>query len=73
MDKWLNQFLEATNEFMVKKPGILPMVGLLFIVLNLVLQIFPGPGRWLTDSNLFLHIGLLISLIGLLLVSAYRH
>jgi hypothetical protein len=45
------------------------LIGLGLIILNLILQIMPGPGGgWIVDSNLFLHLGLVVSLIGLLLV-----
>jgi hypothetical protein len=39
---------------------------LVFIILNLILQVFPG--NWFIDRNILLHLGLIISLIGLLLV-----
>ena len=73
MDKMLNDFMERMNDFMEKRPGVLPLVAVLLIVLNLLLQIFPGPGSWLADSNLFLHLGLILGIIGLLLISVYRH
>lgn len=72
MDDKINDFLEWINDFMAEKPGILPMVGVVFIVVNMILQWVPGRGVWLVDSNVFLHIGLLLSIIGLLLVNVYR-
>ena len=65
----MNKFLDGLNEFLAKRLGLLPLIGLAFIILNWVLQIVPGPGSgWIVDSNLFLHLGLVVSLIGLLLV-----
>lgn len=73
MDKRINELIERINEFLVRKPGVLPLVGIGLIVLNFLLQLFPGPEAWIVRSNLFLHAGLVVSLVGLLLVNVYRH
>ncbi len=65
----MNQFLDWLGDFLEKRRGLLPLIGLGLIVFNLVLQLAPGPGSgWLVDGNIFLHFGLIISIIGLLLV-----
>lgn len=67
----MNNLVERLNDFFAERPGLLPMVGVALVILNLVLQIFPGPGSgWFVDSNLLLHIGVIMSIIGLLLVRA---
>lgn len=73
MDDWMNEQVERINAFLAGKPGVLPLVGLGLIVLNFFLQLFPGPEVWIVRSNLFLHLGLIVSIIGLLLVNVYRH
>lgn len=62
----MNEFLDKVSDFLSKYPGLLPLVGLGLIILNLVLQLFPG--SWFVDRHILLHIGLIISLIGLLLI-----
>ena len=63
------QFLDWLGDFLEKRRGLLPLIGLGLIILNLILQIVPGPGGgWIVDSNLLLHLGLVVSLIGILLV-----
>mgnify|MGYP001094529785 CR=1 FL=1 len=62
----MNDFLDKVSDFLSKNPGLLPLVGLGFIVLNLILQFFPG--SWFVDRHILLHLGLIISLIGLLLI-----
>lgn len=62
----MNDFLDKMSDFLSKYPGFLPLLGLALIVINLVLQIFPG--NWFVDRNILLHIGLIVSLIGLLLI-----
>jgi len=73
MDDRINDLVERINGFLVRKPGVLPLIGVGLIVVNFVLQLFPGPEAWIVRSNLFLHVGLIASLIGLLLVNVYRH
>ncbi len=65
----MNKFLDDLNDFLANRLGLIPLVGLAFIILNWILQVVPGPGSgWIVDSNLFLHLGLLVSLIGILLI-----
>ncbi len=67
----MNDLVEKLNDFFATRPGLLPMLGVALVVLNLLLQIFPGPGSgWLVDSNLFLHIGVILSVVGILLIRA---
>ncbi|MCP4425586.1 MAG: hypothetical protein GY803_13915 [Chloroflexi bacterium] len=67
----MNEFLDWLGEFISERRGLLPLVGLGLIIINLILQIVPGPGSgWFVDSNLLLHIGLITSLIGILLIRA---
>lgn len=73
MDDRINDFIERLNDFMVARPGVLPLLGLLLIVFNLLLQFYPGPESWIAASNLFLHLGLILSVIGLLLVNVFRN
>ena len=73
MNQRINALTEWLNRFLEKRPGFLPLLGVLLIAVNLVLQFVPGPGTWIADTNLFLHVGLLVSIIGILLISVYRH
>lgn len=67
----VNEFLDKMGDFFGERPGLLPLVGVGLIALNLLLQIFPGPGSgWLVDSNVFLHIGLIAGFVGFLLIRA---
>ncbi len=67
----MNDLVERLNDFFAERPGLLPVIGVVLVVLNLLLQFFPGPGSgWFVDSNILLHIGVIISIIGLLLIRA---
>lgn len=73
MDERINYIIEAVNDFMVERPGITPLLGVLLIIINFLLQIYPGPDTWIAGSNFFLHLGLILSVVGLLLINVYRH
>jgi hypothetical protein len=54
---------------MAERPGFLPILAIGFILINFLLRIVPGSG-WIVESNLFLHFGLVIGIIGLLIIRA---
>lgn len=62
----MNDLLDRVGHFLGEKPGMLPLIGVGLIVLNFILQLFPT--NWVADVDLFLHIGLIISLVGILLI-----
>jgi len=70
MDKFVNNLLDKSSDFLARRPGFLPLLAVVLIVLNLLLQIFPGPDYWLVSSHFFLHIGAVVGLIGILLIRA---
>jgi hypothetical protein len=68
MSLWLNKMLDRVSEYLASRKGLLPIIGILFVVANFVFQFFPV--GWLKDWNLFLHLGLIIAIIGLMLAWA---
>lgn len=71
MDDFLNNLLDKASHFFNRKPGLLPLLAILLIVLNFVVHIvvgLMGVQIWLASSNLLLHIGLVMGLIGMLLI-----
>ncbi len=68
----MNELIEKLNTFLSARPGLIPLTGVIFIILNLLLQFYPGPGvTWFVDSNILLHIGIITSIIGLLVIRAW--
>ena len=61
-----NQLLDHLSDFFAHRKGLLPIVGLIFVVINLILQLIPGV-EWLASSNIFLHFGIILAIIGILL------
>ncbi len=69
MLNWFSKFLDRLSEYLAHRKGLLPLIGLLFILLNLILQFLLPPG-WVRDSHLFLHIGVILAIFGLMLAWA---
>ncbi len=65
----LNRFLDTLSNFLAARKGLLPIIGLVLVVVNFILQFFPQAG-WVVGSNLFLHIGVIVALLGVLLAWA---
>ena len=66
MKKQFGEFLDNVSHFFAYRKGLLPMIGLVLVFINLVLQFFPGLG-WVTSSNLFLHLGIILAVFGFML------
>ncbi len=65
----MSRMFDRLSEFLAHRKGLLPLVGLLLIIINLLLQFILPPG-WLVSSNLFLHLGLIIAILGLMIAWA---
>jgi hypothetical protein len=68
LDK-VNQYLDAASDFLAYRKGLLPLIGILFVILNGILQFIPAAG-WLAQSDLLLHIGIILAIIGFMIAWA---
>ncbi len=64
-----SNLLDGMSEFLAARKGLLPFLGIALIVVNGVLQFIPAAAR-LAGTNLLLHIGLVLALIGIMLAWA---
>jgi hypothetical protein len=65
----LSKLIDRASDFFAHRKGLLPLIGILFILANLVLVVL-FPLSWLATTNLLLHIGLIVALFGLMLAWA---
>ncbi|GAB1470207.1 hypothetical protein MASR2M66_10840 [Chloroflexota bacterium] len=65
----ISKLLDFLSNYLAHRKGLLPTLGLILLVVNLVLQ-FILPGSFLATTNLFLHIGLFTAILGLMLAWA---
>jgi uncharacterized ion transporter superfamily protein YfcC len=60
--------LTKASAFLARYKGLPTMVAILLVVLNFGMH-FLNWG-WISDSNLFLHLGIIVGFLGLLLAKA---
>ena len=65
----MSKLFDLLSEYLARRKGLLPLIGIILIFLNLILQ-FLLPPSWLTSSNLLLHFGIIIAIFGLMLAWA---
>jgi hypothetical protein len=58
--------LDRLSDFIARRKGLLPILGLLLIFGNLMIQ-FILPGSLLATSNLLMHVGVSVAIFGLML------
>ena len=66
MSNLLSKLLDWASEYFAHRKGLLPLIGLGFIILNLLMQ-FILPGSFIVTANLFLHVGLIVAIFGMML------
>ncbi|NCP85857.1 MAG: hypothetical protein CO094_03690 [Anaerolineae bacterium CG_4_9_14_3_um_filter_57_17] len=67
MTQWISKLLDSASEFFAHRKGLLPLAGLALIVVNLILASLLPADNYLVRANLFLHLGLLLAIFGLML------
>jgi hypothetical protein len=65
----MSKFFDWLSEFLARRKGLLPLIGMGLVLLNFILQFILPPG-WFTASNLLLHLGIIIAIFGLMLAWA---
>jgi len=66
----ISKFLDWLSNSLAHRKGLLPLIGILLVILNFIVQFFFPFGYWLTGSNLFLHLGVVIAIFGMMLAWA---
>jgi hypothetical protein len=65
----MSKLLDFISEYLARRKGLLPLIGLALIFLNLIIQ-FVLPGSILATTNFLLHLGLILAIFGLMLAWA---
>ncbi len=68
MQARLSTLLDRMSEFFAARKGQLPILGIGLILVNLVFQIVPL--GWISSSNLYLHLGVILAIVGFMLAWA---
>ncbi len=69
-EKALAKGIKAISDFLARIPGLLVVVGIGLIGLNFLLQLLPPwpVVGWMAATNLWLHLGVILGLLGLAVV-----
>ena len=68
----VSDFLKRFSNFLARMPGLPILLAVGLVVLNFVLQLLPDwpVVCWLARTHLFLHVGLVLGFLGVLLGDA---
>ncbi len=65
----MSKLVDRLSEYLARRKGLLPLIGLALVVINLILQFTLPPG-WLVSTNLLLHVGVIVAVLGLMIAWA---
>jgi hypothetical protein len=69
MQEYFSKLLDDLSEYLAERKGLLPLLGVLLVLVNFLLEvIFPGWG--ITKVDLFLHLGVIVAILGVVLARA---
>jgi len=68
--KWLSRLVDNASNYFARRKGLLPLLGILLVIINYILPFIFGLDNLVTGSNLFLHIGIIIAIFGMILARA---
>jgi hypothetical protein len=67
--KWLSRLVDNASNYFARRKGLLPLLGILLVIVNFILPFIFGLNV-ITGSNLFLHLGVIIAIFGMMLAWA---
>jgi hypothetical protein len=67
--RWLSRLVDNASNYFAHRKGLLPLLGILLVIINFILPFIFGLNV-ITGSNLFLHLGVIIAIFGMMLAWA---
>lgn len=64
----LSRLIDRLSEFFAARKGLLPIIGIILVTINGIFRFLPS--NFLNRTDLLLHIGIILSIIGFLLAWA---
>lgn len=68
--RWLSRLVDNASNYLAHRKGLLPLLGIVLVIVNYILPFIFGLDNVITGSNLFLHLGIIIAIFGLMLAWA---
>lgn len=69
MKKMINKIIDSLSNYFAYRKGLMPLLGIILIILNWLTQFFPSL-EWLAATNTLLHLGIIVSILGLMMAWA---
>jgi hypothetical protein len=63
-----SRWIDKVSDFLAPRKGLLPLIGIGLVLVNLALQVFPV--GWLSSSQLFMNLGVIVAVLGLMVAWA---
>ncbi|MDQ3007360.1 MAG: hypothetical protein M3R47_18490 [Chloroflexota bacterium] len=67
--KRLSRLVDRASDYFAHRKGLLPLLGILLVIINYILPFLIGLNV-VTQSNLFLHLGVIVAIFGIMLAAA---
>ncbi len=67
---WLSRLIDHASNYFAHRKGLLPLIGILMVIVNFILPYFFIQPNFLTLSNFFLHLGVIVAIFGMMLAWA---
>jgi hypothetical protein len=67
--RWLSKLVDNASNYFAHRKGLLPLLGIVLVIINYILPFIFGLNV-VTGSNLFLHLGVIVAIFGLMLAWA---
>jgi len=67
--KRLSKLVDRASDYFAHRKGLLPLLGILLVIINYILPFLIGLNI-VTQSNLFLHLGVVVAIFGIMLAAA---
>jgi hypothetical protein len=67
--KWFSKLLDDLSESLAHRKGLVPLIGLGLVLIGMVIGLF-FPDGYLARSDIFLHLGVIVAVLGLMLGQA---
>jgi hypothetical protein len=68
--KKVSRLIDKASDYFAHRKGLLPLIGILLVIINYILPFIFGLDNVITGSNLFLHLGIIIAIFGMMLAWA---
>jgi hypothetical protein len=68
--KWFSRLVDNASNYFADRKGLLPLIGILLVIINYILPFILGWDNIVAASNLFLHLGVVIAIFGMMLAWA---